>query len=247
MNDIITRRDNFYWDEMANLINDNDIDLKFISENICSFVMRRHTNQIIAYYDIFQRIINTPGSILEFGVFYGNGLFTWLNLLETFVSSDRGRKVYGFDDFKGYERSHANIDSKGIQYIDKVRGSFKISPDTIYKIVDLHNSDNLVPYDRRCILYDGDVRKTLPQFSKDNPGVRICLANLDLNLYEPTKFVLECVWDLLVKGGIVVFRGYGSMPWEGESKAIDEFFLNKKCKFETISFNNTPGCFVQKL
>lgn len=247
MTDLIKKRDDEYWTQISHLVEENNIDLKFISENICSFSMRRHTNQIIAYYDMFSKIIDSPGSILEFGVFYGNGLFTWLNLLETFVSTDRGRKVYGFDDFKGYNRTHDNLDVKGIKYIDDVRGSFKIDKETIKKLVELHNSDNLVPFDRRCVLYDGDVTKTLPRFREDNPGVRICLANIDLNLYEPTKFVLEYVWDIIVKGGIVVFRGYGSKPWEGESKAIDEFFLNRKCKFETIKFNNTPGCFVQKL
>tara|TARA_E500000178_G_C16758137_1_gene633477 strand:+ start:268 stop:606 length:339 start_codon:yes stop_codon:yes gene_type:complete len=109
MTDLIKKRDDEYWTQISHLVEENNIDLKFISENICSFSMRRHTNQIIAYYDIFSKIINSPGSILEFGVFYGNGLFTWLNLLETFVSTDRGRKVYGFDDFKGYNRTHERV------------------------------------------------------------------------------------------------------------------------------------------
>ena len=246
MNQLINERDKQFWNEIEKVLKENGLSIKFISENISSFTMRRHTTQLFAYYEIFKRVEFLPGSILEFGVFYGNGLFTWLNLLETFVPSDRGRKVFGFDDMKGYKRELNQSDIEGVQYIENLRGDYELDKKIIEKLVATHNSDNLVPYDERCIVFDGDVAKTFNKFRMQNPGVRICLANIDLNLYEPTKFILENIWDILVKGGIAIFRGYGSKPWEGESLAVDEFFKDRDCIFETIKFNNTPGCFVVK-
>lgn len=246
VNDFIEKRDEKFWKELTQLVNENNLDIKFISENINSFTMRRHTNQTLAYYELFKKIVDVPGSILEFGVFYGNGLFTWLNLLETFIPTDRGRKVFGFDDMAGYDRELDTTDFMGVKYIENVRGDFSINKSTITKLVDLHNSDNLVPNDKRCLVIDGDVTNTFSIFRENNPGVRACLVNIDLNLYKPTEFVLNSAWQILVKGGLMVFRGYGNKPWEGESKAVDEFFANYNCKFETISFNNTPGCYVKK-
>lgn len=246
MNQIIQDRDNHFWHEVESVLKENDLGIKFISENISSFTMRRHTAQLFAYYELFDKVKFLPGSILEFGVFYGNGLFTWLNLLETFIPLDRGRKVFGFDDMKGYKRELKTLDVGGAKYIEDLRGDYELKKEIIERLVAAHNSDNLVPYDQRCIIYDGDVKKTFKDFRDQNQGVRVCLANIDLNLYEPTKYVLENIWDILVKGGIVILRGYGSKPWEGESLAVDEFFKEKDCRFETIIFNNTPGCFVVK-
>ena len=247
MNDFIAKRDEKFWKEITQIIEQEELDFKFISENLNAFMMRRHSNQIIAYYELFKRIIEVPGSILEFGVYYGNGLFTWLNLLETFVSTDRGRKIFGFDDMAGYNRPITKTDTDAVGYIKGVRGDFQLRKKTLDKLINLHNSDNLIPNDNRCILIDGDVTETFTKFREKNPGVRACLANIDLNLYEPTKYILENVWEIVVKGGLVVFRGYGSKPWEGESLAVDNFFQNRNCSFETIHFNNTPGCVVKKI
>ena len=55
----------------------------------------------------------------------------------------------------------------------------------------------------------------------DNPGVRISLLHFDCDLYRPTITALQCLWDLVVPGGIVAFDEYGIAPWEGESLAVD--------------------------
>jgi hypothetical protein len=67
------------------------------------------------------------------------------------------------------------------------------------------------------------VIQTLPRFTQENPGLRISLLHLDVDLYRPTKLALEQLYPRLVTGGVVALDEYGLMPWEGESRAVEEF------------------------
>jgi hypothetical protein len=167
---------------------------------------------------------------VEAGVYMGNGLFTWSKLMETFCPGDRGRKIYGFDNFKGYEDSDASIDGEAPDYIRKLVGDFKVNQTFVERLVTLHNMDNLIPGVERVKLYAGELSETVPSFFDAEPGVRISLLLCDLNLHSPTEYVLREFYDRIIPGGVVALRGYGVKPWEGESKAVDDFLSDKGIK-----------------
>ncbi|KZR70345.1 TylF/MycF/NovP-related O-methyltransferase [Prochlorococcus sp. MIT 1303] len=243
-------RDAHYWREMNQVFSENDLNLKFISKNSPVFTMRRHLAQYLAYYELFKRVVDLPGSIAEFGVFWGSGLFTWLDLMELFLPTDRGRKIFGFDDFKGYrKRSISEIDLHGVEFIEKVSSTFNTPTDAIKKLIRIKNSDNLVPNDPRVVLYEGDIEASWNKFIKENSGVRFSLINIDFNLYLATQYVLEKAVPLVVPGGVIILRGYGVKPWEGESRAVDEFLSKHPSQFrmKNIRFNNTPNAYLVKI
>nr|MBK7063964.1 hypothetical protein [Deltaproteobacteria bacterium] len=66
----------------------------------------------------------------------------------------------------------------------------------------------------------------LLQWLEENPGLRISLLHLDVDLYEPTLAALKAFYPRVVTGGVVIFDEYGLMPWEGESQAVDEYFAS---------------------
>ncbi len=66
--------------------------------------------------------------------------------------------------------------------------------------------------------------------------MRICLLHFDLDIYAPTKFGLEQLFPLVVKGGVVAFDEYGVIPWQGESAAVDEYFSEIGIQPEIIKF-----------
>ena len=49
---------------------------------------------------------------------------------------------------------------------------------------------------------------------------KFSLVNLDLDLYEPTKFVLENIYSKISKKGYLMLDNYNNF---GETKAVDEF------------------------
>ena len=57
---------------------------------------------------------------------------------------------------------------------------------------------------------------------------------------------LEHLWPLVVQGGVVAFDEYGIPPWEGESRAVDEFFAGKSVELKRFDWCSNPGAYVVK-
>lgn len=242
-----SERDEYYWNEIEKLKEKYNISLEMILKNYMAFIQRRDLPQLLAYYDLLKKVQHLPGSIAEVGVFIGNGLFTWTKLLETFFPGNRGKKVFGFDNFNGYEQKVTEFDEKAIDYINSFVGDFKIDYEFVEKLQTLHNLDSLIPGVERVKIYNGNFDQTFQEFKNENYGVRIKLLVVDVNLYIPTKKALESFYDLLVPGGVIVFRGYGVKPWEGESKAVDEFMKEKGIKkMHSFEFSMYPALYLIK-
>jgi hypothetical protein len=72
----------------------------------------------------------------------------------------------------------------------------------------------------------GKVEETLSA-SENLPG-RIALLRLDTDWYESTKAELEALYDRLAPGGVLIIDDYGY--WEGQRRAVDEFFASRPRK-----------------
>lgn len=240
-------RDKFYWEEVEALKRDYNIPLETILKNYMAFIQRRDLPQLLAYYDLLKQVKDLPGSIVEVGVFMGNGLFTWSKLIETFFPGNRGKKVFGFDNFNGYEQEILDCDVKAVEYIKNLVGDFKIDYSFVHKLEKLHNLDSMIPGVERVKIYNGNFDTTFENFKKENYGVRLKILVVDVNLYLPTKNALDSLYDLLVPGGVIVLRGYGVKPWEGESKAVDEFMKLKGInKMHSFDFSMYPALYLIK-
>ena len=230
-------RDRRHWQRLEALIGSQGFCLEDVLRYFPAYVRRRELPRFLAHYELFKKVVDLPGGIVEVGVYRGASLFTWTKLLETFCPGDRYRMVYGFDQFLGLT-----------QYTDKdgerdAEETFSSSVGAMRELVQIHNEDSLIPGVERCRLIEGDVIETLPQFVKDNPGLRIALLNLDADLYAPTRAALENLYPLVLRGGIVVFDEYGLEQWPGESSAVDEYFaaIREKPIIHRFPFSPIPG------
>ena len=57
--------------------------------------------KMLARYELFKRVLDKPGDIVEGGVLKGAGVLYWAKLIQIFNPNSR-RKVVGFDTFEGY-------------------------------------------------------------------------------------------------------------------------------------------------
>lgn len=87
------------------------------------------------------------------------------------------------------------------------------------------------------------MRKTVPEFVKNNPRIKISLLNLDTDAYEPAVTILENLYPKIVKGGILLLDDYKN--WPGETKAVDEYFKNKKIKIQKFDFSKSPHYIIK--
>lgn len=88
---------------------------------------------------------------------------------------------------------------------------------------------------------------TCPQaYVESNPGMRISLLHLDMDVAAPTLAALEAFWPRVARGGMVVFDEYAVPRWS-EANAVDEFFKDKpEVKIQTLPWARSPTAFVIK-
>lgn len=86
--------------------------------------------------------------------------------------------------------------------------------------------------------------KTLDEYVKSRPELRIALLHIDTDVYAPAKKGLDVLFDRVVKGGLVVFDDYGVI--EGETLAVDEFFKDYDYVLEKFTFSHTKPSFLVK-
>lgn len=71
-------------------------------DSFSKFASRQAIAKFLARYEIFKKIINVNGSIVECGVLHGGGLLTFAKLSSIFEPANHVRKIIGFDTFEGF-------------------------------------------------------------------------------------------------------------------------------------------------
>ena len=92
-------------------------------------------------------------------------------------------------------------------------------------------------------LIRGDICETVPEFVSNNPDLKIALLNLDVDIYEQSVVILEYLFPLLVKGGILILDDYGTFP--GESQAVDDYFKGQSIEIQKFPFCKTPRYIIK--
>ncbi len=192
---------------------------------------------ILAHYEIYKKILNSPGGVLEVGVFKGGSLVQWATFREL-LENENSRKIVGFDMFGPFPSSDiVKSDKKFIEKWNKQFAEEFVSKEELEKCFTNKGLGNVQ-------LIQGDIRETLPIFLKNNPAFRISLLHIDTDVYEPCEIALELCWDRIVPGGILLLDDYATI--EGETLAVDEFFKGKKYNLFKFSFSHEKPSYIIK-
>lgn len=232
---------------ISKLMHDSKLPLDELIELWPLFTRRVQFLKTMALIEIFKETIDLPGSIVECGVFKGQSLGLFSKLLETYSPGDSLKKIVGFDTFEGFVSLHEEDGPPDSSRAKTVGGwnSIDFLP-TLQKSIKLNQEDSYLPRLSRVQLIKGDVCETIPKFVQENPGFRISLLNLDLDLYEPTMTALKFLYPLVVPGGVVILDEYAMSGFPGESKAFEDFFGMNMPILRKFSFTPTPGGYFTK-
>lgn len=200
---------------------------------------KRRILKLIDHYEVYKKIIKIKGDIIECGVFKGVSLIRMLTFRDL-IEHQNKRKVIGFDAFGKFPQPNKNYknddeDRSFAKKHDKDIG-LGINISVLKKYLKKKKIKNYQ-------LIKGDVIKTLPKFKLKHRKLRIALLHLDLDVYEPTKFVLNTLYENIAKNGIILLDDYSHI--KGATLAVDEFLENKKLKLYKVSKNGRPY-YIQK-
>jgi hypothetical protein len=202
-------------------------------ENI--FFLKSHPsriNKFLAHYELYKKIINLPGSIVECGVYKGASLMRWAHFRQS-LENNESRHIYGFDAFGSFPKKglKSSLDKRFVDEYDD-GGGVGISVKKLENFYKKKKFSNIQ-------LIKGNVLSTLEKFKKNNQHLKIALLHLDMDVYEPTLHALKVLSKNMIKGGLIIIDDYATV--EGATRAVDDFCKKDKRQIKKLPFYLVPS------
>lgn len=222
MPDIINPRHEHYWEHGRNFYQEIE---KF------SYHMYMHNFlRYLNYHDLYMKVADIPGAIFEFGVLNGGLFYYFAKHLEAYhyctgPEERSDKKLVGFDTLEGFPNlAVQDVSSTSCSRL-KLGGMATRNKDIFLSELDYYRA--VAKVGSRIEFVIGDIAETLPAYLEKNPGIRASMIVVDVDVYSPTKKILECMWPRLSRQGVLVFDEYGLNEYPGEAIAADEFLQDK--------------------
>jgi hypothetical protein len=209
--------------------------------NLGLFQSRRSLSRLLLMHSLYQKIINVPGSIIEFGTRWGQNLALFANFRGMYEPYNYSRLLIGFDTFSGLPK----IGDKDGTFLKE--GGFSVSPGyegELAHILEAHEAEYPYADRRKFTLIKGDAINTFPDYLKQNPHTVIALAYFDFDLYAPTKVCLELTLERVTKGSVVVFDELNWGEFPGETLAVMEVLGLSREELRRDPFNPLTAYYV---
>jgi hypothetical protein len=178
-------------------------------------------------HELYKKIIDVHGVIIEFGVRWGQNLALFESFRGIYEPFNYNRKIIGFDTFDGFPF----ISKKDGQSDAVEKGAYSTTKNYekyLEKILDYHETESPISHIKKYKLIKGDATETIDKFLAENPETIIAFAYFDFDLYEPTKKCLEAIKNHITKGTLIGFDELNMHEFPGETLAFKEVFgLNK--------------------
>lgn len=190
------------------------------------------------YYDLTKHL---AGDIVELGVFKGSGVATFVKFIEIF-NTHSNKKVIGFDLFDAENKDIDNFENgEAMKTVYTKVTNNELSLESIDNKINNINNDK-----SKYILVKGDVCNTTKSFVIENPGFRISMLYIDLDLNEPVYESLKNLWDRILPGGYIIFDEYEYHKFD-ESNGVDRFLKDFDINYEILSTNfMAPSAYLIK-
>ena len=192
----------------------------------------------IAHWELYKKILEVPGDIIEVGVFKGASLTRWGTFREISENS-LSRKLIGFDAFGEFptQLTDSKEDKQFVCDFNNESGNGL----EIGEVKQIMDEKKFYNYE----LIKGDIIETIPKYIKNNPHTRIALLHLDVDIYKPTISALKNLWDKVSKGGLVIIDDYNAV--KGATDAVDDFLREKKLdkKVQKTTFYSIPSYIIK--
>ncbi|MGH8476746.1 MAG: TylF/MycF/NovP-related O-methyltransferase [Methylococcales bacterium] len=200
------------------------------------FTTRRAFSKFFARYEIFKKILDVPGAIVECGVLNGAGLFAHAHFSTMFEPYNYSRTIVGFDTFAGFPKVH---DKDLIYGQSSHLQSGRLKGATLEEVlasVEAFDTNRPLSHIPKIDVVQGDLSVTAPKYIVEHPHLVVSLLYLDVDLYEPTLHSLKTFVPRMPKGAIIAFDELNSRDFPGETQAALEFFGMQNLRLHRFPF-----------
>jgi len=203
--------------------------------NLSMYMRSGSLAKLLFLNEMYQKIIDLPGVICEFGVWMGASTVAFENLRAVYEPYNYQRRVIAFDTFAGYvgigqSDIRSDIISEGVYTVSEGYEKY------LAELLDYHEKENVMSHVKKHTLVKGDASITCPEFLDKNPEALVAMAYFDMALYEPTLKCLEAIKPRLIKGSVLVFDELCHHDYPGETRAVVEILGTQNYEIKRSKF-----------
>jgi hypothetical protein len=234
----VTRETNSSTEQLQNrtrlreLFAQTPIPVDDLMANLGLYIRGSALVKLLVLDDLFRRIVEIPGAIVEFGCFYGQNLVVFENLRAIYEPFNKTRQIIGFDTFQGYA-GFSEKDVRGEVLTEGNYGTLSEWKTQLEELLSVHEGNNVLGHLRgNHTIVAGDVVETAPEFFAQHPELTVALAYFDVGLYEPTKAGLTAIKPHLIPGSVILLDEFSWPAAKGEAIAFKEVFGDARFRLE---------------
>ena len=169
---------------------------------------------------VYQKSLDLPGCLVEFGSQWGASLNTFVLLKQIHEPWNASRRILSFSTFEEGFKSADAQDGDGVKVGDY--GVGQGWEGKLNTLLTAHAARSPIGAAANFEVRSGDARETFPAYLKEHPELIISHAHFDMDVYAPTKdLLMQCV-TRMPKGAILVFDELNCPPFPGETLALQE-------------------------
>lgn len=214
--------------------------------NLGLFMARPALSRIFMLSELYRKILNVHGVVMEFGCRWGQNLAVFHSFRGMWEPYNYNRKIIGFDSFSGLPADSVSVtDGKS----ETVRaGSYGVTggyAEYLERILAFHEGASPVAHLKKYEIVKGDARQTVKEYLAQNPQTIIALAYFDFDLYKPTKECLEAILPHLTKGSILGFDELDTAEYPGETVAVKEVIGVNRCRIQRVGDLQAGSAYIE--
>jgi hypothetical protein len=211
-----------------------------ILANLALYLGKVEVARMIYLHEIYQRILDVPGVIMEFGVRWGQNLALFEAFRGIHEPFNRTRKIIGFDTFEGFPVV-SEYDAGASPGDYTVTRGYE---DYLESLLATREREGTLAHIKKFELIKGDASATVPEYLERHKETVIALAFFDLDVYPPTKAVMEAIRPYLCRGSVVVLDELGEESFQGETVALREVFGLGNLRLVHTTYSSKRAYFV---
>jgi hypothetical protein len=189
------------------------------------FINRWQLSRILFLEEMYKKILDVHGVIMEFGCRYGQNLALMESYRAMHEPYNLSRKIIGFDTFGGFQGTTGQDGTHSLIHEGsyKTEGDGNVSYDVyLEKILNYHETINPNNHHKKFEIIKGDAGVALGEYLERHTETMVAFAYFDMDIYKPTKECLSTLKKYLVKGAVIAFDELCMEQFPGETKAFME-------------------------
>ena len=211
--------------------------------NLDLFISKTEFSRMLYIHEIYRKILNVPGVIIEFSVRWGQNLALFETFRGIYEPFNRVRKIVGFDTFEGFPSVSDKDGDADIVSINSLNVTRKYEL-YLEELLNLYEQEGVIGHSKGYKLIKRDTSIEIKKYLDKHPETIISLAYFDMDIYEPTRACLKAILGYLTKGSIIAFDELNHDIFPGETIALKEVFGLDKYKLVHTQYSSARSYLV---